>query len=93
LFLLLQLQARPGRQIVAHGDRSCESIPAKAKAFRAEAQSRIEHKENKAVVYFNSLRLCVSARVQLFFHSFTAVGKLHLAALQARASGRQNHLP
>jgi hypothetical protein len=52
--------------------RSRELIPAKAKAFRAEAQSRREHKENKAVIYFKSLRFCVSARVQLFFHSFTA---------------------
>jgi hypothetical protein len=43
--------------------RSRELIPAKAKAFRAEAQSRREHKENKAVIYFKSLRLCVSARV------------------------------
>jgi len=50
--------------------RSCELIPAKAKAFRAEAQSRREHKENKAAIYSEPLRLCVSARVQLFFHSF-----------------------
>ena len=41
--------------------RSCELIPAKAKAFRAEAQSRREHKENKAVIYFESLRLRASS--------------------------------
>ena len=43
------------------GQRRCELIPAKAKAFRAEAQSRREHKENKAVTYFESLRLCASS--------------------------------
>jgi hypothetical protein len=56
--------------------RSCELIPAKAKAFRAEAQRRREHKENKAVIYFESPRLCVSARVQLFFHSFKPSGRM-----------------
>jgi hypothetical protein len=52
----------------------CELIPEKAKAFRAKAQSRREHNENKAVIYVESLRLCVSARVQLFFHSFWRPG-------------------
>jgi hypothetical protein len=55
--------------------RSCELIPAKPKAFRAEAHSRREHKENKAVIYFKSVRLCASARVQLFFHSFCGLGR------------------
>jgi hypothetical protein len=51
--------------------RSCELIPTKQKHF---AQSRREDQENKAVICFESLRLCASARVQLFFHSFIGVG-------------------
>jgi hypothetical protein len=44
-----------------HGWRRCELIPAKAKASRAEAQSRREDKENKAVIHFESLRLRASS--------------------------------
>ena len=43
----------------------------KSKIFRAGAQSRRVHKENNVVIYFESLRLCVSAQVQLFFHAFS----------------------
>jgi hypothetical protein len=45
------------------GRRSCEEIRDKARVFRAEAQSRRGRKENKAVIYSESLRLSVSARV------------------------------
>ena len=50
--------------------RSCEKIHDTAKLFRAEAQSRRGRKENKAVIYSESLRLSVSTRVLYFFHTF-----------------------
>jgi hypothetical protein len=50
-----------GRNSVAHGGRSCEIIPGRAKAFHAKAQSRRRRKENKAVVLCESLRLGVFA--------------------------------
>jgi hypothetical protein len=57
--------------------RTCEEIPQRSKALRAEAQRRGERKENKAVVLSESLRLCVSAsrrEIVQFFHTFRAQG-------------------
>jgi hypothetical protein len=51
-----------------------KEIPGRAKAFRAEAQSRREDKANRAAIYFEPLRLCASARVRLFFHTFCGRG-------------------
>jgi REP element-mobilizing transposase RayT len=47
--------------------RTCEKIPQRSKAPRAEAQRRGERNQNKAVVLSESLRLCVSARDSSFF--------------------------
>ena len=53
------------------GVRNCEKISQWAKASRAETLSRGGGKENKANAYCESLRLRVSARDHLFFHTFS----------------------
>jgi hypothetical protein len=58
--------------------RSCEEIPERAKPSRAETRRCRGEKENKAVTYSVSLRLCVSARDGRFFHSFYVVGMDHM---------------
>ncbi len=52
------------------GERSCEEIPKRAKASRAETQRRRGCKENKPVICLKSLRLSGSARDCLFLHTF-----------------------
>ncbi len=49
---------------------SCEKFPGTTKASRAETQRRGGDKRNKAVIHFESLRLCVSARDCQFLHRF-----------------------
>ncbi len=56
-----------GRKVAAHRVRSCEKIPERAKASRAEAQRRRARKEKEGVVYFEISeppRLC--ARLFIF---------------------------
>ena len=49
---------------------SCEEIPERVKASRAETQRRRGGKETKAFICFESQRHCVSARDCSFFHTF-----------------------
>src|SRR5271157_2503923 len=57
-------QGRQGSYLFRISASPREFTRAKAKAFRAEAQSRREYKENNAVIYFESLRLRASSRGQ-----------------------------
>jgi len=93
-FAILRCRASPGNgpKIVAQGARRCENIPWKSKSISRRDAKPQRHKANNAVDLSESLRLGVSARDGLFFHSFASRGGIGPPLRPSPLRGERNHL-